>query len=305
MGEGDSKSARESLFAQESLAAVGESVRARFESEKRVLSFAEYLELLRAHPRRYCRDAPRFLRDALDYYGTYEVARPWGEVTRYRLFDLPFESTEGRRSDRLVGQEEIQHQVYRALDAFEREGRIYRLLLLHGPNGSAKSTLASCLAAGLEHYSSTDEGALYRFSWVFPRGDSGKGIGFSTQAVERAVESYAHLPEERIDAKLPSELREHPLLLLPVAERRALLEKLGVKSPPDLLWSGDLGHKNRQVFDALLTAYRGDLDRVLAHVQVERYYISRRYRVGAVTIGPQMAVDARERQLTADRSLGA
>jgi predicted Ser/Thr protein kinase len=38
---------------------------------------------------------------------------------------------------------------------------------------------------------------------------------------------------------------------------------------------------------------------------VERYYVSRRYRVGAVTIGPQMAVDASERQITADRTLNA
>jgi serine protein kinase len=42
---------------------------------------------------------------------------------------------------------------------------------------------------------------------------------------------------------------------------------------------------------------------VLKHVQVERYFISRRYRVGAVTIGPQLSVDAGERQITMDRSL--
>ena len=40
-------------------------------------------------------------------------------------------------------------------------------------------------------------------------------------------------------------------------------------------------------------------------MQVERYFISRRYRVGAVTIGPQLTVDAGERQITADRSLAA
>src|SRR5690606_8204872 len=71
------------------------------------------------------------------------------------------------------------------------------------------------------------------------------------------------------------------------------------------LLSGQLGHKNRLLFEALLTAYRGDLSRVLAHVRVERYYISRRYRVGVVTIGPEMAGDAQERQISVDRSLGA
>ncbi len=44
---------------------------------------------------------------------------------------------------------------------------------------------------------------------------------------------------------------------------------------------------------------------MLSHVRVERYPFSRRYRVGVVTIGPEMAVDAQERQISVDRSLGA
>jgi predicted Ser/Thr protein kinase len=75
------------------------------------------------------------------------------------------------------------------------------------------------------------------------------------------------------------------------------------EAAPDWVWTGQLARKNQQIFQALLTAYRGDLDRVLAHIQVERFYISRRYRIGAVTIGPQMSVDASERQITADRSI--
>ena len=59
------------------------------------------------------------------------------------------------------------------------------------------------------------------------------------------------------------------------------------------------------MFEALLASYKGSLGEVLRHVQVERYFISRRYRVGAVTIGPQLSVDAGERQITADRSLAA
>jgi hypothetical protein len=57
------------------------------------------------------------------------------------------------------------------------------------------------------------------------------------------------------------------------------------------------------VFEALLSSYGGSYTEVLKHVQVERYFISRRYRVGAVTIGPQLSVDAGERQITMDRSL--
>lgn len=293
------------------LAAVSGAVRARFEAQKRVLSFAEYVEEVGAHPRRHTRDAARYLHDAFTHFGSYEVERPWGKVTRWALFDLPFERIEGTRSDHLVGHESLQNAFFRTLQGFQREGRANRLALLHGPNGSAKSTFAACLMRALEAYSQTDDGALYRFSWIFPRGADGKTLGFTTgDDGPTPGESYAHLPEERIDAKLPSELREHPLQLIPVPERRRMLRRLYAQggldvAPPDWLWSGELGHKNRMIFDALLTAYRGDMRRVLAHVQVERFYISRRYRQGAVTIGPQMAVDARERQITADRSLGS
>ena len=40
-----------------------------------------------------------------------------------------------------------------------------RVLLLHGPVGSSKSTIARLLKKGLEHYSQTDDGALYTFDW--------------------------------------------------------------------------------------------------------------------------------------------
>jgi predicted Ser/Thr protein kinase len=73
----------------------------------------------------------------------------------------------------------------------------------------------------------------------------------------------------------------------------------------DYILYGDLNHKNRLIYEALLSAYRGDYRKVLQHVQVERFYVSRRYRNASVVVEPQLAVDARLRQLTADRSLSA
>ena len=40
------------------------------------------------------------------------------------------------------------------------------MLLLHGPVGSSKSTIARLLKQGLERYSATDDGALYTLGWV-------------------------------------------------------------------------------------------------------------------------------------------
>jgi predicted Ser/Thr protein kinase len=98
------------------------------------------------------------------------------------------------------------------------------------------------------------------------------------------------------------------VLLIPPKRRAQLLdERLRGKRfvLSDYIRYGDLGHKNKQIFETLLVAYKGDYLKVLRHVQVERFFISRRYRQAAVTVEPQLAVDAQARQLTMDRSLGA
>ncbi len=254
------------------------------------------------------------LRDVFDHYGTQQVEQPTGKFTRWNLFDLVWDKT--LASNALIGQEQVQEEIYRSVSNFVREGRPNRLVLLHGPNGSAKSTIVGCIMRALENYSTLDTGALYRFNWVFPssktlRGSLGFGQKESSQQASQAV-TYAHLPDDQIDAKLLVEVRDHPLFLIPVPDRQRLLEgfakQAGVGSDDaycDWIMRGELSHKSQQVFEALLSSYGGSYTEVLKHVQVERYFISQRYRSGAVTIGPQMSVDAAERQITMDRSLSA
>src|ERR1041385_3602247 len=159
---------------------IARQVQREFSEERRVLSFHEYLELVAADPLRQTRDAARYLRDCFDHFGRVTLKRPWGEVTRYKLFDLPWLEPGAAPRSALVGQERVQEDLYRALSNFVREGRSNRLPLLHGPNGSAKSTVASCIMQSLEHYSSLEAGALYRFHWIFPSKATLKGsIGFS------------------------------------------------------------------------------------------------------------------------------
>jgi serine protein kinase len=300
--------ARDKPDVREELDRIRDRVRTNFDAQKRVLSFREYVDQLLIHPERLVRDASRYTLDAVDHFGSYGVTR-FGEARRrWRVFDLDFGAgvADGGRREFLVGQEAIQEAFYRELGHFAQQGRANRLLLMYGPNGSAKTTFVQCLMRALEVYSTLDEGALYRFAWIFPRARDGKSIGFGTLDDDSRAGGYAHLPESQVDAKLAGELREHPLHLLPIAERRQLLESVPMNvRPPDWIWNGQLSQRNQRIYDALLTAYRGDIDRVLDHVRVERYYISRHYRVGAVTVGPEMAVDASERQITADHSLGA
>jgi predicted Ser/Thr protein kinase len=295
------------------LASITQKVERDFKQERRLLSFREYLELFASDPIQHSRDACRYLRDMFDYYGRKRIERAWGEETRFQLFDLPFLDPDEALGEALVGQELVQQELYRALENFVREGRPNRLILLHGPNGSAKSTIAGCIMRALEDYSQKPQGAVYRFHWVFPNQARLRGaIGFGgRRPAARADDgSYAHLSDEEIDARLHIEIRDHPLFLLPLEARAALLTRLyaaaGAKEPPPAwVLRGSLSHKSRRVYDALLASYDGALDEVLRHVQVERYFISRRYRVGAVTIGPEMSVDAGERQLTADRNPAA
>ncbi|HEY4178439.1 MAG TPA: hypothetical protein VGM90_16445 [Kofleriaceae bacterium] len=301
MGDSDTPAVKDLL------AGLGQAVRDDFTRNRRVMSFAEYLNLVVAEPARQLRSSTQYLVDCFDHYGSATVKYPWGEVRHFHLFDAPWANGE----DRLFGQEHVQNSVYRVLRSFMQDGRPNKLILLHGPNGSAKSTFIRCMGRGLEHYSTLDEGALYRFSWIFPSQKSTKGgIGFGGNAsvTTDGVESFAYLPDDMVDARLGDELRDHPLLLIPLDERQKLIERLAPTSTlqiSDYLRTGSLSPKNRVIFDALLASYQGDYLQVLRHVRIERFEISHRYRTGWVTVEPQLSVDATERQVTADRTLAA
>jgi predicted Ser/Thr protein kinase len=290
------------------LSPISKSFREHFEANKRILTFVEYLDYAFRNLPITVRDAATYVRDCFDHFGSTTIERPWGQERRWNLFDIPFD--EGRNP--LAGQEAAQDEIYRLLSAFAEEGRVDRLIVLNGPNGSAKSTLVLSIMRALEAYSHSAEGALYTFNWVFPSRVTMSRIGFqSTGRDVMDAESFAHLLEGDVDARLKCEVRDHPLLILPREDRMRLLreetERRGVPMPriPELISRGGLCHKCKHVFDALVTAYHGDLSRVLQHVQVERWFVSRLYRRGAVTIGPQLSVDASERQISADRSLAA
>ncbi|MDB4979631.1 MAG: putative serine protein kinase, PrkA, partial [Myxococcales bacterium] len=150
-------------------------LRESFTRNRRVMSFGEYFSLFATDTRRQVRSAAQYVRDVFDHFGTETVRTPRGAMTRWHLFDCPWDGGK----DALAGQEEVQAAVYRLVSNFAREGRTNRLILLHGPNGSAKSTFVASLQRAMEHYSTLDEGALYRFNWIFPAQKLTKGgIGF-------------------------------------------------------------------------------------------------------------------------------
>ncbi|MBM4387180.1 MAG: serine protein kinase PrkA, partial [Deltaproteobacteria bacterium] len=274
---------------------ISSRISRQFSETKRVISFQEYLDLIRSRIEIHTRSAAKYLCDCFDYFGR--------EGKRFNLFDLRFSDGHGR----LVGHEEVQESFYNVIRKFANEGKVTQLIFMHGPNGSAKSTFAACVAKAVEYYSMTDQGAIYKFNWIFPSEKIKKGhLGFGGESAEKIgkMQSYAYLPEEEIEARLPCTMKDHPLYLLPTNFRLDFLKGAGAREGalPEWLLYGDLSPMNRKIFDILLVAYNGDIERVYQHIQVERLFVSARYRRGFVTVEPQIQVDAGLRQITMNRA---
>lgn len=306
------------MEAKRFLTVVGESVTTDFIRNKNILSFEEYMSLFLQDARRQARNSAQYLRDVMDHFGTEEVQHPaGGKLRRFKLFDL----IEHERDGRVAGQEEIQNGIYRLLGNFVRAGRVNKLIMLHGPNGSAKSTLINALKRAAELYSHEPEGALYRVNWIFPTDKLVRGsIGFGGDKVAAGEDlgSFAHLDPESIEQKISCSMKDHPLFLIPMEEREKLLEQSCSRSRDeaapaggtsatdgdfvvsDYVVDGELCGKCRRIYTGLLSAYNGDYLKALRHVQVERFYISRRYQVASVTVEPQISVDAGVHQVNAD-----
>ena len=297
------------MSAKDFLKETGAVVSRDFLQDRSILSFEEYLELFLQGPHAQVRNSAQYLKDVLDHFGTAPVQHhPAGPMRRFKLFDL----TDGERMGRVAGQEEVQNALYRLLGNFVRAGAVNKLILLHGPNGSAKSTLVDALKRGMELYSREPQGALYELAWIFPSEKLVKGsIGFGDRVAGGELTTFAHLEEESVEVRVTCEMRDHPLFAMPRDERRKLLERAlkvsartgdGEAVLADSIVDGELCHKCRRIYNALLAAANGDWLRVLRHVQVRRFYLSRRYLVGAVTVEPHLSVDAAYHQVSADRS---
>ena len=269
-----------------------QSIKADFKKNQHILSFEEFIKLVEQKPRAHLRGSSQYAADMFDHFGKTEKG--------FKAFD-----------QKVIGQEPVQTHIYNTLKAFARQGINNRLILLHGPNGSAKSTLVSAVMQGLEQYSQLSDGALYTFSWVFPvdrvvRGSL--GIRGGDQDRKPTVTSYAYLTDEDISCVIPSEFRDHPTLLIPQPQRQEFfnsldLPKTGEFHIPARMLEGGPSHRDQLIFQALLKNYQGDYAQVLRHIRVERFYLSKVYRSGLVTIEPQMHVDAQYQQLTLNRSL--
>ncbi|MBI5852104.1 MAG: serine protein kinase [Planctomycetes bacterium] len=241
---------------------------AKFRDEHWHGSFSDYVKLVEENPF-VIRTAHQRLYDMVLSHGTVEVEENKEKRLRYRFFDDPFDAGE----DALFG---LERPLMNLMSVFKAAAHGFgpekRVLLLHGPVGSAKSTIARLLKKGLEHYSRSAEGALYTFSW-------------------------------KLDGELvPSPMNEEPLLLVPVAARDRILQSLNkrVRSGYRLRLDLDLCPVSRYYQESLLERYDGDWMKVLDHVQVRRVLISEKDRCGVGTFQPKDEKNQDSTELTGD-----
>lgn len=233
-------------------------------------SFSEYLEIVVRNPN-VMRNAFQRIYDMIISHGTQEYTEHKKKLMRYKFFQD--EKNDGKEA--VFG---IDQRLVSLVEVFKSASRGYgterRVILLHGPVGSAKSTIVRLLKRGLQEYSQTEEGAIFTFAWV--------GM------------------EKESDMLCP--MREDPLRLIPFDQREVFLNNLlaGTETPHSILIDGDLCPACRQMYRELNMKYKGDWSKLIEHVQVRQFVFSETDRVGVGTFQPKDEKNQDSTELTGD-----
>ena len=239
-------------------------------------TFEEYLQIVRERPQ-VTRNAYQRAYDMIISYGTEEYIDNKKRLVRYNFFKDEL----GAGQNAIYGLDiPLMRLVHVLKAAAEGYGPEKRVILLHGPVGSSKSTIARLLKQGIEAYSKTPDGALYTFTWV-----NLAGMGLSTVDTER----------------FPSPMNEDPLRLIPGEWRAKAIEELGLSNEQyKVKLDGDLDPASRYIFNHLMNKYEGDWSKVMNHVRVRRLILSEKDRVGIGTFQPKDEKNQDSTELTGD-----
>ncbi|MAT15571.1 MAG: serine protein kinase, partial [Planctomyces sp.] len=236
-------------------------------------TFHEYLDIVKTNPK-VARTAFQRLYDMIMSYGTYPLENKKDTQVRYRFFDDP--DNDGH--DAIFG---LTKPLMDLVNVFKSAALQYgaerRVILLHGPVGSSKSTIARLLKQGLERYSKIDDGALYSFGWKQEDGsilwDPMHGEPLQLIPTSARVDVCAYLNEGR-EANNDSEYH------------------VDIK--------GDVCPLSRYIFQERLEKHDGDWMKVLEDVVVRRLIFSEQDRIGIGTFQPKDEKNQDSTELTGD-----
>jgi serine protein kinase len=241
-------------------------------------NFWEYLDIVMETPA-VARNAFQRVYDMILTYGADNTTQFKQELTKYKFFGDPLEGG----ADAIFG---LERPLMQLVDFFKSAAQGYgtekRILLLHGPVGSSKSTMARLLKKGLEAYSRTDAGKTFTYSWRLPP---------SMAASEG---------EEEVIMACP--MHEEPLLLIPIEARKDVLAAINEKLPDGrkIRLYGDVCPFCRKIQGDLMELYAGDWRKTIEHVQVHRLILSEKDRRGIGTFQPKDEKNQDSTELTGD-----
>ncbi|OGQ49147.1 MAG: serine protein kinase [Deltaproteobacteria bacterium RIFCSPLOWO2_02_FULL_47_10] len=242
-------------------------------------TFGEYLRIVEKNPK-VARTAFQRIYDMIISYGTEEFTEYKKKITHYKFFDDPI----GNGKDAVFG---LGVHLMKLVNAFKAAARQYgtekRILLLHGPVGSAKSTVVRMLKKGVEAYSKTPEGALYSFTWVKKALDDVRGIFGSASEI-----------------RCP--MHEEPLRLIPLELRDKILGEINKNLSEDdkVILEGDSCPSCRYIYRELISYYHGDWAKAMEHIKVRRIVLSEKDRIGIGTFQPKDEKNQDSTELTGD-----
>lgn len=242
-------------------------------------SFFEYLDIVKANPR-VTRNAFQRMYDMIMEAGTEDYVDFKKPIVRYKFFD----DAANNGKDAVFGLDVPLMKFVNVLRAAALGyGTEKRVILLHGPVGSAKSTICRIIKKGIEKYSLTEAGAIYTFEWIDEKNELDGLLG-------KEVKAFI------------SPMHEEPLLLVPEEMRQALCDDInrGQEIEFRMKIEGELCPPSRFIFKSLMERYRGDLNKVLSHVKVRRLFLSEADRVGIGTFQPKDEKNQDSTELTGD-----
>lgn len=234
-------------------------------------TFEEYLDIVYKHPE-VTRTAYQRLYDMILSHGTEEAYEFKEKITRYKFFT----EYAVKHADAVYG---IDKSLVQLVNTFKSAAKNYgterRVLLLHGPVGSSKSTIARLLKRGVEDYSRTDKGMIFSFAWKNPDGNWTK-----------------------------DPMHGEPLQLIPPEHRATILARFNENRREDqyeVRIKGDLCPFSRYMFNERLGKYNGDwVEMLRQEVKVYRMLLSEKDRIGIGTFQPKDEKNQDSTELTGD-----
>lgn len=244
-------------------------------------SFQDYLGLFSKNPL-VARSSYQRLYDLILSYGSEDYFEYKKKITKYKFFSDPFEEGE----DAVFGIDlHLMKLVNVIKSAAMRYGAEKRVILLHGPVGSAKSTIVRLFKKGLEQYSKTPEGALYTFKWLKKKeGD---------KDLDRIFGSVDEIKDP---------IHGEPLYLIPKNARQKLLDEVNksLAEKDQIVLEGSLSPISRFLYSELFNHYNGEWEKVLDHIEIYRIALSEKDRIGIGTFQPRDEKNQDSTELTGD-----